>query len=100
MSLARDALLHAGLLACTAAAGAAAAAAALAHGVLGLVEEGRHVCGLVWFGLVWLLLLFVVVVVGLGWCLKEVGCEKWGEGGMRARRVLYAFQTYLGPSSL
>jgi hypothetical protein len=52
VSLARDALLHAGLLACTAAAGAAAAAAALAHGVLGLVEEGRHDCGLVWFGLV------------------------------------------------
>jgi uncharacterized membrane protein (DUF2068 family) len=47
VSLARDALLHAGLLACTAAAGAAAAAAALAHGVLGLVEEG------LWFGLVW-----------------------------------------------
>ena len=45
VSLARDALLHAGLLACTAATGAAAAAAAaLAHGVLGLVEEGRHVC--------------------------------------------------------
>jgi hypothetical protein len=63
VSLARDALLHAGLLACTAAAGAAAAAAALAHGVLGLVEEGRHVCGLVW--LVWLVM-FVVVVVGLG----------------------------------
>jgi hypothetical protein len=41
VSLSRDALLDAGLLACT---GAAAAAAALAHGVLGLVEEGRHVC--------------------------------------------------------
>jgi hypothetical protein len=44
VSLSRDALLDAGLLACT---GAAAAAAALAHGVLGLVEEGRHVCGCV-----------------------------------------------------
>jgi hypothetical protein len=45
VSLARDALLDAGLLAWGAAA-AATAAAALAHGVLGLVEEGRHVCWL------------------------------------------------------
>jgi hypothetical protein len=53
VSLARNALLDAGLLAtCTAA--AAAAAAALAHGVLGLVEEGRHCCWLV----VWLIVLW------------------------------------------
>jgi hypothetical protein len=57
VSLSRDALLDAGLLACTATTGAAIAAAALAHGVLGLVEEGRHVCGCV----SWLLLVVVVV---------------------------------------
>jgi hypothetical protein len=55
VSLARDALLDAGLLAWGAAT-AAAAAAALAHGVLGLVEEGRHVC--------WLCGWFVVIVCG------------------------------------
>ena len=63
MSLSRDALLDAGLLACTAATGAAAAAAALAHGVLGLVEEGRHVCGCVS-------------------CLVVVGCGSGRVGGL------------------
>jgi hypothetical protein len=94
VSLARDALLHAGLLTGTAATGAAAAAA-LAHGVLGLVEEGRHVCCFD--------CLVVVVCGGSCWSWKmcERGCQigKWGEGGMRARRLIYAFQTCLGPSS-
>jgi hypothetical protein len=51
VSLARNALLNARLLACTAA--AAAATAALAHGVLGLVEEGRHDCLVVWLVGLW-----------------------------------------------